>query len=203
MFNVTATGQGTITVEFDYNGIAVGASSTCSSANLQPQTRPYFKVTNGDINAGGSFANAAGVCPPVPAAYKNGGIRAYAKQNTKQGASVDFAAYALGEINGSFDGPNGFYNVFDSGASNKPLFFSNDTSDGSLGGNLNNGQPQSHCLPDYYNVTRTGSIQSAVPNAASASGQYQVSGALNWAGVRNLPDGKKKKRYGGGYIYIN
>lgn len=101
------------------------------------QTKPYFKVTGGDVSTGGWFygdddtcdtsttgnyqdSNFSSVAYPADAEHRYGGILSFAKTNAAKdsagGSSSEFAAYSLGEIDGTEAGDASNYGFYSAGA---------------------------------------------------------------------------------------
>jgi hypothetical protein len=177
---VTANYQGTIKVSLMFGGTNIGRDvwgiNSCDTT-YQPQTRPTMKITNGDIATGGGFEYQRS-CTLDPALNKftngqpryispltaggtpsSGGLRTFAYPSTFKGSGADFAAYALGYIDGVAGGPNGFYTT---GLTTNPapnfnnLMFANMTGPvgTNLGGLLGGQFASNHCAADYFNNTR-------------------------------------------------
>ena len=167
--------------------------------------RPYFKSFGGDVMTGGWFRNGT-TCSPggnyqdpnftssptYPASNLYGGIQAYAKSGivapgtSGGGASTEFAAFALGLVDGA--GPeDGFYS---SGAlapiSVKRLTFADTTN---WGGLFQGTVRQSHCIPDYFN-TKQNTSPAPSPYGGNlsglGSGQHLAS---NPGGIAQVPGG--------------
>lgn len=177
-YTITANYTGTMSVDFLFQGNATNgafAGLPCHS-DYTPQTRPYLSVTQGDISAGGGFANSSGVCtsanyvapdPRDSTTWAVGGIRTFANTNGSPtyGSHSDFAAYALGLIDGNQSASNkyGFYSDINNGTY-KDFDFANTTTNivtpdgnyatfspwGVLGGLLDGTNMQAHCAPDYF-----------------------------------------------------
>lgn len=189
IYNFTLNSSAAGTFEYDYqmrSPSAIGGNlfgDTCkiSITWLDIYAYPYFKVYSGDVSAGGAFQNSDGSCDVNdPRKYIDpannsakvgskyyGGIRAYAYpyynvNGMPKGSSVDFAAFALGLINGkstnSFP-PYGFYsdaaNPSTASTNNSNVFdFANqDLLGGLMAGNSSS---YAHCAPDYYDITMNG-----------------------------------------------
>ena len=190
--------EGEVTVHFYYgNQTAYWEYGKCKTT-VTPKTRPFFKVLQGDIATGGGFRSGTS-CSTNPATFISpstqgnkfaGGLRAFANPNARKGSSADFAAYALGVIQGTSDGPLGFFSGLISGAD---LRFANTTEP--LGGQLDNGvfvNYNAHCATDYFTVTQNSPIAQSAGDAdinalAPTPGSYQylftpASGVLNLNG---------------------
>jgi hypothetical protein len=164
---------GTLTARLTwYNGgdLSGVVGGPCSQ-NITPSTRATMRVTSGDIATGGGFGNSSGDCSatalfsngknrytsPSTTTDKNaGGLRTFAVPNATKGSGGDFAAYALGYIDGSPSGPNGFYTAAAATSNNayNALMFAN-TEPGNLGGLLGGDFTDAHCAPDYFDSTIT------------------------------------------------
>lgn len=208
------------------NGIDVGLP--CSSNNITPKTRPYLRVLEGDIHTGGAFRKGVLACQQsdlVAGNYNSrdkyaGGIRTFGipapSSGGPQGSRVDFAAIALGLIDGSTDGPLGFRSsAINNGFYNK-LDFANYNVE-PLGGLLGGSSPfaAAHCIPDYFNSTRK--VASAVfspvtrfnLNPGVASGQYFLEPAggapyvdIGAIGPNMVGNGKSITIYVKGSVFI-
>jgi len=198
-FGMTANYGGYATADIYLGGTLIdqyfvstaGGPPGCKSAQYNPQTRPTMKVTNGDISTGGGFAyqnacdltttfTGAGNKPryvspkSIGGTPNSGGLRTFANPGSFQGSGSDFAALALGYINGGKDGPYGFYSSgLSTGAHNySSLNFANTTDDGGpdLGGLLGGQNTAAHCTPDYFNNTRMGVLTAQNKNNVQLNG---------------------------------
>src|SRR5438105_2040774 len=96
--------------------ITSGWASACEATDTSC-TKPYFKGTGSDVGTGGWFNSGSSICDTSPSSNyqdanftgggaadsRTGGIMAFAKEsgtNADGGASDEFAAYALGKIEG-------------------------------------------------------------------------------------------------------
>jgi hypothetical protein len=167
-----------------------GFGGPCTDS-ITPQTRPTFKVTNGDIATGGGFSVQGAACKLndtftggakpryISPLSKNaagaavgtvnaGGLRAFSYPDQNRGSGADFAAYALGYIDGTDAGSNGFYsaNKATDGSDFRSLMFANDgfPSGNSLGGYLGGDFADAHCAADYFNTTRIRDLGLAQPS---------------------------------------
>lgn len=197
-WNLTAAYGGSLTASLFYGSTNIdtvsGGWSLACNATYTPETRPFLRVTNGDISTGGGFAypqavvggglasqcpvttNAARYISPLtgaaPGNAYRGGIKTFSDIAGGKGSSVDFAAYALGIIHGASDGAGGAYGFISSTArpTNGNLYFANTTrSDASriLGGELGGINGTAHCATDYFNTTRSNAaINHGDPGAA-------------------------------------
>jgi len=144
------------------------------SLPVNPSTRPFLTINQGDVSIGGGFAKfdaatGTSTCPlPGTSGYVSpngtnlypGGIRTFAHPSGQTGSSVDFAAFALGLIDGDAKGPYGFYSSdINGGGENiyNTLSFANvGVGVEALGGVLGGPSPSqsAHCIPDFFNSTR-------------------------------------------------
>jgi hypothetical protein len=218
-WSLRADYSGKMTVNLRYGGADIGggvfngAAYPCEQ-DATPKTRPTLKVTQGDIATGGGFANAAtqNTCTAggtfttgakryispfnsVPANdYNAGSLRTFAYPNTKAGSGADFAAYALGYIQGDPAGPNGFYTaaVTTAGLGYDGFMFANNgvAIAGNLGGSLGGDFTTGHCATDYFKSGKT--TMTDVPGTTFSmdgmtGGQYYHSGnvTINGGTVAN------------------
>lgn len=167
---------------------------------------PYFKVYNGDVNAGGAYKDSTGFCDPNslvdpannggasdPNSKFYGGIRAYADPvngaSGPKGSSTDYAAYALGLIVGSGtngDPPNGgvYSDAYNSASTSTNYFsFSNQDVLGGLMGGYSDPNFEAHCTIDYYDSTldsttgvKNGNQPQYVLNGKSGQQQFDEGG---------------------------
>ena len=159
--------------------------------------KPYIKDFGADVMAGGWFKNGNSCASdPSTTNYQNsnfssasfagdarsGGILTYTKSSgvASGGASSQYGAYALGEIDGRRAG-DGFYSSGAQPGSNvKKLSFAN--TDGSLpfGGVFEGSITQSNCIPDYFSKVDPSKAQAPpagwnwrpVFSSSSSSGTY-------------------------------
>ena len=152
-------------------------------------TKPIFKVSGGNVFAGGWFNTGATSCNPAtnyqaptfnPASnqYK-GGILGFA--NGRTGSSVDFGALAMGLIQGDPSNSYGFYSG--AGPAFGTLSFANISTYGTnnyWGGYLAGASQQLHCIPDYYTTKQNNPtpLNGTFNLNNLASGQYLTSGSL-------------------------
>lgn len=163
-------------------------------------SRPYFRVYNGDVTAGGWFNNGQVACDPTARSstyqaptYTNssnllkGGIMAYGKYNSStnlsSGAGSQFGAFALGEVQGQSTGEPYGFSTDVSGYNH--LTFANQstmTATNYWGGFMEGATPQTHCIPDYFS-TKQSSPQAYASSSIDvdvANNQYLISpGAAN------------------------
>ncbi|HVX58599.1 MAG TPA: hypothetical protein VG964_02585 [Candidatus Saccharimonadales bacterium] len=123
-------------------------------------TKSYFKAFGSDVFIGGAFdADASNSNCTANYQYATGadpdagGIFAFAKDSGGKaagGASSQYGAFALGDIQGDASG-NGFYSggAQAGSVSHSYSTFAN-TSASSWGGSFEGNVPQSSCIPDYY-----------------------------------------------------
>mgnify|MGYP000651517469 CR=1 FL=1 len=197
--------QGDVGIDFYYSRGDPGNVNTlylsCPGITITPKTRPLFKVLQGDISTGGGFQTDTN-CPTTapsfisPTTQANkfaGGLRAFANPGARKGSSADFAAYALGLIQGTNDGPLGFFSGNIGGAN---LQFANTTEP--LGGQLDDQSYvnfNDHCATDYFTATQISPVAQSGNNAnigslASGPGNYQylytpAGGVLTLSGSLN------------------
>lgn len=157
--------------------------------------KPYFKSFGGDVFTGGWFKQAASCStspssnyqdqyfsfsPTYPSSNIYGGIQTYAKSqgnNSDGGASVEFAAFALGLIEGNST-DKGFY----SGGRLAPervksLTFANSDNAYPWGGLMQGTTRQSYCIADYFGTQQNSPtvIPPGSLNLTSlGTGQYRV-----------------------------
>lgn len=159
-------------------------------------SKPYIKAYGGDVFTGGWFRDSSGCnpannyqdpaylnSPAYPASNLYGGIQAYAKtsgSNSDGGASVEFAAFALGLIDGARAG-DGFYSSGAKAPTDKKLLsFANDDNSHPWGGVFQGTVRQSHCIPDYFNSKQfSPSTTCNLGNFSSLSGQCLFTSASN------------------------
>jgi hypothetical protein len=129
-----------------------------------------------------SDGNPRYVSPSTTGGTPNsGGIRTFGYPSSKQGSGADFAAYALGYIDGISGGPSGFYSANSStgGAGYRSLMFANTagSDSGPLGGLLGGQLTTNHCVTDYFNTTRKG-VLPAQTNGQVGLDSYNISQQL-------------------------
>ncbi len=178
--------------------------------------QPYFKVFGGDVMSGGWFAsgNSCDTSPGGPyqdPSYSSsqdpraGGILTYEAPG-KGGASSDYGAFALGqvELNGSSN--YGFYSAGDLPSQNK-LTFANNSKNGYFEGSTR----QSSCIPDYYNqkigATSPASFSPGVFPGSSGAYSYDASGSATppalFSANTSISAGSKVTIFIKGNVYIN
>jgi len=184
--------------------------------------RPYFKTFGSDILTGGWYASS-GTCDtsgssnyvdPLAAGGNDysGGIQAFAKSSGSAaagGSSSQFAAFALGLIEGNSASNYGFYSGgVSAGANYNSLTFADSPN---WGGKFQGTVRQSHCIPDYYSKkpASTSGLGAGLSNA-TASGAYSLSTTGSSieltdpaAGDITIPAGTQISIYVDGNIYIN
>lgn len=156
--------------------------------------KPYFKAYGGDVFAGGWFRDGINcaigdtyqddryVPPADPVSNLNGGIHAYAKTDgsgalSEGGSSVEFAAFALGLIDGPSPAEEGFYSssALAPTVNKTRLSFANMPPSAGWGGLFQGSTRQSHCIPDYFG-TKQDSPDPIPGNLGSLDdGQYLAS----------------------------
>ena len=226
--DLTASYQGTLSLDLYRDGAPAGLPGLPCVYTITPSTRSYFKVYGGDIVAGGAFKQANGNCR-VQGRDAQGTILSYAYPTAinggPRGSSADFGAYALGLIQGSTNGPFGFYDSAVNGGNYNRLSFANQGIADALNGGVMTGQPASagidHCVPDYfdtaamtgsptYNTVDTVNLASLTTNGndganANAPGQYyyqpQNGRYLTLSGASNF--GQRVTIFVKGSVYIN
>ncbi|MBA3757868.1 hypothetical protein H0X09_03315 [Candidatus Saccharibacteria bacterium] len=166
--SLTVEYTGKVIVRFKYGNNQTNATLKQCEQEVTPRTRPYLRVNQGDVHTGGAFRKPDGNCPTVTEAgfvspatgnKNSGGIRTFGNPASRLGSRVDFAALALGLIDGSSGGPPlGFSSaVLNPSVNYEYLDFANTTSDelgGLLGGD--NGSTTfniAHCIPNYFYST--------------------------------------------------
>ena len=165
------------------NGVTSGVPCTAPKKPT-PFTRPYLKMYDGDVSAGGAFRKEDDSCPrgdefispeSGDGSQYRGGIRTYAypgngytnprtSVSSPMGASVDFGAHALGLIDGKpYDSlAHGFYGASLSSQSGNSIVASGRynylffANQDMLGGKLGGGSVNydAHCAPDFFDNTR-------------------------------------------------
>jgi hypothetical protein len=127
--------------------------------------KPYLKTFGADLMTGGWFDNGGNNCSSVP--YQNpgyktggfsgdphtGGILTYTKSagNASGGASSQYGALSLGQIDGDGGSGNGFYSSgITPGAPVKALTFANTDPALAFGGAFEGANIQGNCIPDYF-----------------------------------------------------
>ncbi len=171
-------------------------------------SRPYFKTFGSDVLTGGWFESSSS-CDSSPSSNyqdpsyanasaginaddRNGGILAYSKGTTDGsgnihnagGSSSQFAAFALGQVEGNLANNWGFYSN-GAGDSTNPyvnsMTFSNTaTSGSSWGGYFDGSVRQSTCIPDYFSKKPANTTPLVAPLPASPSeDSYYATSASN------------------------
>lgn len=187
-------------------------------------SRPYIKATGGDLATGGWFNNGNTLCDTSTSSnYQDpnftpsggggtnpayGGILTYAKtsgSNSAGGSSEEFAAYALGLMQGNSTNGTGFYTggaLARSAATNKSyLSFANTMGSGLStpadfwGGMLVAPSPDgvrqtSYCLPDYFTTKMPSPVPTGLPGnklnngtVVSGDGAYYETATGSGAGA--------------------
>lgn len=207
---------GDFTVNFQ--GPSGSPSVSCSGSGT-PKTRPYFQVTQGDIDTGGGFGDATGKCvantlsyiSPINSNPYNAGLRAYANQLAGTGSNGDFGVLALGF--NVLASPVGFY------SKNNEIFAAPSVV-GEMGGLLNqSAETDWHCVNDFFLGTRLttqtdlGSNPTINVNSLNNQTQYTASGNVtltsNTGGdcsgnpAGDIPAGKQTTLYISGNVTIN
>jgi hypothetical protein len=214
-FLMQANYTGTVEAHVYFGGGNIDAAIPFSNCypSYTPQSRPTLRVTQGDIATGGGFSVKGASCSaaatfttgakrsvsPFTTGNANaGGLRTFAYPSSKLGSGADFAAYALGYIQGDPPGSNGFYTagITTSGLGYNGLMFANNgvAGAGVLGGSLGGNFADGHCATDYFNTTKKQDFTTMTdPGAAFsmdnilASGQYYHAGnvVINGGTVAN------------------
>jgi hypothetical protein len=231
--NITPFYQGNVhaTLVFFQTGSIDSYFGLDCNSTYTPMTRPTLKVTNGDISTGGEFGNAANQCsgadadfiaPPdnSPTGQLKGGIRTFASAGPggSKGSNSDFAAYALGLIQGSPNDPSryGFYSdaAYNSTRYNA-LNFSNNPVLGGLLGTKATAFADAHCVVNYFDNTRTtanptfNAVTDFKINPGLGSGQYYIQptspgGTVEIGkGANKLNKGDRVTIYVQGNVYIS
>lgn len=154
-------------------GNRTSAVTACGAGGI---TCPYIKTFGADVFAGGWFANNCAANyqnylygSPPDANY--GGISAYAKTNSNKaagGASSQYGAFALGNIDGSATN-GGFYGGGSQAGSLSVgyLNFAN-TTNAPWGGEFEGaGGNQGYCIPDYFTSKQTNTNNGALAGGNS------------------------------------
>jgi len=193
------------------------------TAAVGADAKPYIKVFNDDVFAGGWFGNSSANCSTTDPNYQaptfnplqnqfEGGILGFATNN-RHGSSVDFGAFAMGLIQGNPDNQYGFYSG--QGTGTNGLSFSNTGSGISLdywGGYLAGAAPQIHCIPDYF-----GTKQSLNPAPTPLSNSFNVgtlaqdqylapnglTSDVSAGGTATIPVGTSTTVFVNGNVYIS
>jgi len=149
--------------------------------------RPYFKTFGADVLTGGWYTQS-GICDTATSSnYQdpliaggtdyNGGIQAYAKTsgtNAAGGSSSQFAAIALGLIEGVSANSYGFYSDgATAGANVSALSFADSPT---WGGKFQGSVRQSHCIPDYYGKKPTTTVAAGTLNNSTVTNAYSATG---------------------------
>ena len=198
-------------------------------------TKPYLKTFGSDVMSGGWFSDGTNCATGNSSNYqdpnftaagfssdtRNGGILTYAKQasgNSAGGASSQYGAFSLGEIDGR-RANDGFYSAgarAAAGTSTKALSFANSggtyTFGGpfSIGGAYEGNVRQSSCIADYYSKKpATTTIANLSAAMATGSGNYSASPASGTnfdltAGVtpHTIAAGQRLTIYVNGNVYV-
>lgn len=192
--------------------VAAVGLGICLVPAVAGATNPYFKTFGSDVMAGGWFASGASCStssppyqsyPSIPD-QRSGGILTYFDSG-KGGASSQYGAFALGQIETNSSSKFGFYSAGDVG-SPKTLTFANTSASG---GFFEGSTPQSNCIPDYYNQKIGETSPQAIASGVfpGASGSYSATAsngtpfAINNADS-NLAGGSKITIFVKGNAYI-
>lgn len=184
-------------------GEILSGSGTQSAEDCTPPVVnwPYFEVFGNDVVSGGQFGGVCGVAAGQ-------GIQAYSRPGQYRGASVQYAAFALGTISGVTT-----VSLRD-GASTPAippfgLTFSNET--GGYGGSYS-GSDGMTCLPDYF-AARPATTED-VPGIGLPAKLHQANDSPRrieylsidhdvTLGSLDVPEGVKKVVYVNGTLRIN
>jgi hypothetical protein len=140
--------------------LANGGTALADTTN-----QPYLKTFGADLMTGGWFNSGRTNCSTVP--YQNpgyktggfagdqhtGGILTYTKSagNASGGASSQYGALSLGQIDGDAGSGNGFYSSgITPGGPVKALTFANTDPALAFGGAFEGSTNQGNCIPDYF-----------------------------------------------------
>lgn len=203
-----------------FAAVIFGLSLVLIPAIVHAATEPYLKTFGADVMSGGWFVNG-GKCDTSPSGYYQdpkysnnqsplaGGIITY-ENYSKGGASSQYSAFALGEVESNRANNYGFYsaNSFARGGNgNKMLTFAN-TSPG--GGNYEGSIRQSNCIPDYYSKSSQTSLGSFSPDGSfpGSDGAYQYTPpsstpAQLFGGSVNIAPGRKVTIFIKGNVWIS
>jgi hypothetical protein len=134
-----------------------------------------------------------------------GGLRAFSSPGSK-GASADLGVDALGEIYKDTSALMGFYSGVGAVFANVIPSSNPDLTNTSYGGYLNT-NAQSHCVPDFFDTTHTGSDLSNLPTFSGGpldglSGQYQAAGGVTIT-RSNISNGQQTTIYVDGDVTID
>lgn len=182
-----------------YSILAVLFLALAPFGTVAADTRPYLKATGADTFSGGWFNNGNNLCDtstssnyqdsnyssssfPADSQNRYGGVLTFAKDsgnNSAGGSSSEFAALALGEIEGN-DSGLGFYSsgsLAKNGATAKNyLSFANFASlppANYWGGLLiapGTTRQTAYCVPDYYNTKIPSPLPGSLPGGQLTSG---------------------------------
>lgn len=213
--DVIITTPGTYNVSARATGVGDGISIdptpfTCNgSTTVLVSQMSYLKSYGGDVWAGASFQN--------PCVFTTGSIDAFATPRGTSpingapmyaGSSAQFSVTALMTINEFYSVSNrvpGGGNTFPP----KGLTFSNNGAgapSSTYGGGYGNAYPR--CLPDYYNDTRGGSVQTVagVTNANFGTAgplQFDLGAGDHTIGSLTIPNGRQVVIFAEGNVYLN
>lgn len=157
-------------------------------APVYADQRPYFKTFGSDVFSGGWYIENASCNTALSARYQDdmttggtddtGGIQAYAKSsgnNAAGGSSSQFAAFALGIIEGNAASSFGFYSGgVTAGANYNTLSFADSPG---WGGRFQGTVRQSHCIPDYYSKKPAAAPVLGTLTSATGPNTYAANGA--------------------------
>jgi hypothetical protein len=194
--------------------------SSTSVALADTQTKSYLKTYGGDVMTGGWFKDGTNCATAPTSNYQDpsfsnatitadnraGGILTYANSSgnvATGGASSQYGAFSLGEVDGRRAG-DGFYSQgAQSGGSTsvKALTFANSDPAYAFGGLFDGGIRQGTCIPDYYSKKpATTSPISSLCDALGASGNYSATAPPG--GTFNLTPGACASGCAGGTCTI-
>lgn len=178
--------------------LATLAISLVGFSTAYADSKPFFRILEGDIFAGGWFNDNTNSCAasssyqgptygPISDQYQ-GAIMGFAEVNgaSRTGASSTMGAFATGLIEGSDSASTLDYGFYSGLAGQGPappgsraLNFANidDFSQGNAfwGGTFEGADLKAHCILDYYNTKQT-DIQGAWTGSYSTNGQFTSSG---------------------------
>jgi hypothetical protein len=164
--------------------------------------KPYTKIYGDDIQAGGSFANAAGTCGAP--ANAGAGLYAYSNLNGPNyvGTSAQYAAIALGPNSGFATG--GMRNGYTGPAPPQGLAFGNSANGSSLvGGNYGGNSGMAQCVPNYFSKNPGGITGAAAHNISGAPGAVLLSGGVRLFASQPLSGARAIYVDGDAYIDSN
>jgi hypothetical protein len=176
---------------------ATNPTVSCPAATIQIADQPYMKVYGGDVVAGSGFASGSGTSCTEPTSSSIIGWN-WPQPPKYSGAGDEFAAYALGNINGfatNQASANGGVTAL-SFANNNPN--NNNPSSGLFGGYF----VPVNCAPDFFGTMPTSTISPvpSSPNNLTTQSYYSGSGVTINGG--NVQDSQHPTIYVAGNAYI-